>query len=183
MKGINELGNRYGKLLVVSRALVKNRKAYWTCKCDCGNIHIVRADRLRSGMADNCGCESYNKRLDSRGLKQNDSAFNNYMSTYVSNSKRKNIEFLLTKKQFKELTSSPCHYCGNPPSKYYIKRSGRGEYLCNGIDRIDSTKGYTYENSLPCCQDCNYTKSSATYAYFLSKIELIYSNLIMRVET
>lgn len=53
---INESGNRYTRLLVIKFAYTKNGKAYWHCKCDCGNEVDVTADSLRRGNTKSCGC-------------------------------------------------------------------------------------------------------------------------------
>ena len=36
----------------------------------------------------------------------------------------------------------------------------------SGIDRIDSLKDYTIENTVPCCKICNYAKSNLTLKQF-----------------
>ena len=48
---IDLIGQRFGKLLVVGRAVVKhkNRGSHWICRCDCGNSRIARADILKRG--------------------------------------------------------------------------------------------------------------------------------------
>lgn len=51
----DETGNRYGKLTVLSYETT-NDKAFWKCRCDCGNITIVAGDKLRSGRTTSCGC-------------------------------------------------------------------------------------------------------------------------------
>ena len=53
----NEVGNRYGKLVVVER--VENDKhdfARWLCKCDCGGSHIALGISLRSKKAEGRSC-------------------------------------------------------------------------------------------------------------------------------
>ena len=52
----NEVGNRYGKLLVKDLAYTKNSHAYWLCDCDCGKTTIVRGSALRQGSTLSCGC-------------------------------------------------------------------------------------------------------------------------------
>lgn len=54
---INEIGNRYGFLTVISRAETPKGKktAYWNCLCDCGNSTIVEGTKLRSGHTRSCG--------------------------------------------------------------------------------------------------------------------------------
>jgi hypothetical protein len=56
---VNEIGNRYGKLVVVAKdeelSIVKHR-AHWVCKCDCGNFKTVSSKCLRDGKTKSCGC-------------------------------------------------------------------------------------------------------------------------------
>lgn len=54
------IGSRFGKLTVLSKDYIKNRKQYWKCKCDCGNIVSVPTGSLRSGNTKSCGCSHYN---------------------------------------------------------------------------------------------------------------------------
>lgn len=55
-KVINEIGNKYGKLLVIDRDKTKKGKAYWICRCDCGNIVSACGSSLRRGKKKSCGC-------------------------------------------------------------------------------------------------------------------------------
>ena len=43
------------------------------------------------------------------------------------------------------------------------------EYPASGLDRVDATKGYTLENTVPCCVLCNFTKSDLSVQVFLDK--------------
>ena len=56
---VNEIGNRYGKLVVIAKdeelSIAKHR-AYWICKCDCGNFKTVSSKCLRDGKTKSCGC-------------------------------------------------------------------------------------------------------------------------------
>lgn len=66
-------------------------------------------------------------------------------SKYKCSAKTRNLSFLLSKIQFKRLTSQNCHYCGLEPlqvSSHRYKNYARGYYLYNGIDRKDSNMGY-----------------------------------------
>lgn len=54
---IDETGKRYTRLVVLEKdQTTKKRKVYWRCQCDCGNLTTVRADKLRSGHTQSCGC-------------------------------------------------------------------------------------------------------------------------------
>lgn len=53
---INELGNRYGHLLVIEEAGRKDGKVEWLCRCDCGNLKITTGKSLRADLVQSCGC-------------------------------------------------------------------------------------------------------------------------------
>ena len=54
---INLLGQRFGKLTVISKAgISKHGSVNWLCKCDCGNETIVNSNNLRRGHTLSCGC-------------------------------------------------------------------------------------------------------------------------------
>lgn len=53
---IDEVGHRYGKLVVIERATNKGGYASWLCKCACGNETIVSGSFLRRGDTKSCGC-------------------------------------------------------------------------------------------------------------------------------
>ena len=65
----------------------------------------------------------------------------------------------LTLEEFASLMSKSCVYCGE------------GGNL--GIDRIENSKGYTKENSAPCCKMCNYMKKNYTLQDFLAHVKKI----------
>lgn len=53
-------GQRFGKLVVLSRALVhRSRSALWRCQCDCGAVKTVPGHNLRRGAVKTCntGCK------------------------------------------------------------------------------------------------------------------------------
>lgn len=52
----NEVGNKHGRLLVVSRAARLDGRAYWNCLCDCGTECVVWGNALRNGRRKSCGC-------------------------------------------------------------------------------------------------------------------------------
>lgn len=54
-------GRRCGRLVVIKRAPKAaqkswSRKAWWTCKCDCGAIINAEGNKLRRGDTQSCGC-------------------------------------------------------------------------------------------------------------------------------
>lgn len=55
--GDGMVGRRFGGLVVLYRSDVQKSGAYWTCRCDCGNLHVARATALRHGHTTSCGCK------------------------------------------------------------------------------------------------------------------------------
>lgn len=55
-KKIEMVGKRFGRLLVIGEAPHRNGRAYWHCKCDCGNEVDVMGKSLRRGDTKSCGC-------------------------------------------------------------------------------------------------------------------------------
>ena len=51
------IGKEFGRLVVLEQHPEK-KKGYiqWICKCQCGNIIVVRSDLLKSGGVRSCGC-------------------------------------------------------------------------------------------------------------------------------
>lgn len=101
---------------------------------------------------------------------------------YQHNAKKNDREFLLTADQFKTLTSSNCHYCGQEPNKECFNKNikhllgrERSKYVYNGIDRKDSDRGYVLDNCLPCCAKCNVSKMDTPYDDFILYLDRISS--------
>jgi hypothetical protein len=49
-------GQRYGRLVAISRAPNRGRRTYWLFKCDCGNEKEIGIESVRSGSVESCKC-------------------------------------------------------------------------------------------------------------------------------
>jgi hypothetical protein len=78
-----------------------------------------------------------------------------------------------------DLIKSDCHYCGEPPSNKmnYIQKYFSYQFHYNGLDRINSKKGYIIGNVVPCCKKCNLAKSDLSYTDFINHISKIYKHI------
>lgn len=56
MKKLTLVGQKFGRLIVVSDAGSKNGRTYSNCRCDCGNMVVVSNKNLRNGHTRSCGC-------------------------------------------------------------------------------------------------------------------------------
>lgn len=89
-----------------------------------------------------------------------------YLSLYAHYRKQateRGYPFELTEDQFCSLVTRECHYCGRLPYTHADFKSI--DWI--GLDRADNTKGYTLENSRPCCGTCNMVKGSMSEQQFM----------------
>ncbi len=146
---------RFGKLVAMVRLPVrdKHKHSLWSCRCDCGTITTVTIGDLTTKNTESCGCGKYPpKKMRS---------MTRVFHSYKSNARYKRLEFDLTLSDFEKITQCNCHYCGALPSNIAnnpIYKSVDSEYVYNGIDRVDNTKGYTLDSCVPCCHTCNWAK-------------------------
>lgn len=92
-----------------------------------------------------------------------DSKLSPKYKSYLMRSNRKGIDMDLTEEEFKNIILLDCYYCGTSDNI--------------GVDRIDSSKGYTIDNSRPCCPQCNMMKYIHTEEIFISHIRKIIKHM------
>ena len=162
-------------------------KYMYLCKCDCGKdtfvsrFHLKQKDSASATWS--CGCyqkkrslEGFNKQ---RGVARpqmqkpnGESILNIQLALYKKGAKERKLDFNLSKEEFRALVALNCTYCGEPPRLLKKKDCLTTRYM-NGIDRVDSSLGYTLENCVPCCKTCNYMKldmSRSDFIFHLKKV-------------
>jgi aldehyde:ferredoxin oxidoreductase len=103
----------------------------------------------------------------------------NYVfKNYKTSAKKRNLSFKLLKEDFSRLTKLNCHYCNLTPSTIMKgqdkSRKMNGDYIYNGLDRINSNKGYELDNVVTCCKHCNRLKSDlVSYEEFIEFIKIL----------
>ena len=148
-KFVDLTGQRFGKLLVlgIAEPIINpsgQKTACWKCKCDCGNVKIIRGTSLKSGRSTSCGC-AFSEIMRKRKTTHGKSKGRLYHTYYGMKSR-----------------------CNNQNDKSYANYGGRGIKVCeewendfevfykwaleNGynedlsIDRINNDFGYSPEN-------------------------------------
>jgi hypothetical protein len=154
-------GLKFNSWTVLKRIEKENPKDWngnkYLCRCDCGNEKELLGGSVVSGASKTCGCWQI-KDAKTTALQS--------LFTHSKNqAKRRKIDFCLTKELFAKLTESNCAYCGDFPSqqfnvKYSKILNEERIFLYSGIDRVESSKGYTKDNVVPCCRKCNVGKHS-----------------------
>ncbi len=159
------VGQRFGKLLVVECIGLKSRKTgyNWLCECDCGGKVNVAGTRLLTGNKTSCDCEK-NK------LPGNTAFENNRLTTYRASAEQRGLDFPLSREIFVRLLYHDCYYCGAPPNIHYAphgRKNREGLLPLNGVDRLDSSLGYTADNCVSCCTLCNRMKMKLGHNEFI----------------
>lgn len=77
---------------------------------------------------------------------------------YKNRAEKDGIPFDLSPAQVDSFRNGDCAYCTRPTTATNV----------NGIDRIDSNGGYTFDNVCTACGECNYMKGSMSQDEFLA---------------
>lgn len=178
-------GNTYGKWTVLE---VFKDGRYWMCKsvCVCNKIKIHRMNVLTGGKSKSCkSCRdrsSWDRKIPKPLTDEN--AFTKVYGSYRNKATRKKLPFSLSREITKYLMLKNCFYCDEKPSNVTPAPPDRKGlvFTYNGLDRLDSNKGYDINNVLPCCKYCNRMKSDLTFDEFIQRIMKISKRWDSRIE-
>jgi hypothetical protein len=162
--GSKLIGRRYGRLVITGATRVRvtsggNRLACLVAKCDCGlciELPLTALQKTRS-----CGC--YRRELSSAlalsriRLPRGEAGKRAAYASYRARAEQRGLEFSLTLGDFTDIALRDCHYCGAAPSNS-CETGTDGEFVYSGVDRMDSSRGYSKDNCVPACKDCNVAK-------------------------
>ena len=109
-----------------------------------------------------CGCVRTEHKKSTAGLE----AFNRVFKGYKSSAKDRGYEFQLTEEKAKILFADNCFYCGSSPSNTSKRKNGNGDFIYNGLDRVDNSLGYVENNVVTSCKVCNFAKRTQTLDEF-----------------
>lgn len=176
-------GDKFNKLTAVSYCNGK-----WTCRCDCGKTTIpILTHRLVANKVLSCGCardlaakENVKKCIKLCKDPRMASARRRWKGYYDGD------EFTITFEDWLELTQKNCHYCNGEPRNIinaFSKKDGaaaesikNGDYIHNGIDRIDSLGKHSIDNVVTCCIICNRAKLNRPVQDFLNHLKNLRSS-------
>jgi hypothetical protein len=157
-------GRTYPSGVVIVRELQREntKRRSFECKCPCGRL-------FKSGLANltrqkSCGC--------ARKLEDGVAAFRHVYNGYARSASDRGHEWCISIDEFRAITQMNCTYCGVKPStlgglKNDRKVPSTGLYVYNGLDRVDTSAGYTMQNIVPCCWFCNRAKNSMSSAEWI----------------
>lgn len=83
---------------------------------------------------------------------------------YKGNAKKRDLTFNLPLTEFAEFWQKPCTYCGS-------------EIETVGLDRIDSSQGYSKDNIVSCCSVCNEMKMARTRQEWVDHMKKVLTHM------
>jgi hypothetical protein len=181
-------------LTFVRPTTLKARYVIWEVQCDCGKVFLDSPTRIMDRPSKpgkkSCGCM---REAAYKAAAQKTRRYDPVISSARMRWKRSYPDAKW--ETYYSLSRQYCHYCGSPPrltwnksDSYKSNPSGRrkrfsavqienGNFTHNGLDRIDSSKGHTDDNCVPCCYICNSMKSDMPYEEFRNHIKQVYAHL------
>jgi hypothetical protein len=171
-------GKRFTKLVVIKETgRSPAGHVLWECKCDCGKTVEVEGYRLNRKNVQSCGCLLL---VGPPRLQTEERGINTVYCRYKGRGIKVFGSFELDKEHFSSMIKEECFYCGAYPGEraiFHRKKTHEPlQFAYNGIDRVDSSLGYTKENTVPCCQVCNTMKMALSQEKFYSQIKRIYEH-------
>lgn len=146
-------GDRFTRATVIALVMRKGRTAA-ECQCDCGNLYSTRPANLLNGISHGCRSCALKGKAGRYFMESIERALRRKEREYQSGAARRGHEWRIDRTLFRNLLAQPCNYCGLIPA--------------SGIDRRDNGEGYTFENSVACCKQCNIAKMAQSEAAFLA---------------
>lgn len=183
----HKIGDLFGGLEIreIIPATKTGNHVRLNCLCHyCNNHTIINGGLIHKFRS--CGCQQRNSNTwkNKTGAKnkphqlpKGKAARNLVEYGYIRGAKKRNIEYNLTTEEFDNIIQGSCYYCGDKLTNCK-KGTGKtsGDFQYTGIDRIDSSLGYTKNNCVSCCWKCNSMKNNSTIVDFLTHIRKIYQH-------
>jgi hypothetical protein len=171
----------FGRLVVLREVPTGSKKNHrYLCRCACGRTSTMCGSGLcsKAEPTRSCGCLQRISAMRSPGQ----AAWRSIYLRYKHRARGKGRDFMITQGEMEQMMSLPCAYCGAAPADYnpYRRKDGtlmpgrteeaavRATIKVNGLDRRNSEIGYTVDNCVPCCAQCNYMKLDWTAEEFIA---------------
>lgn len=181
---VEMVGEIYNSWSVIRYVETVNKIAKYECECiECLNVYIVDGRNIRSGLSKRCtNCGLRKSNANKIGKSKTKKTIKELAEHYLLkakkwDAKRRKQFWNLSLEQFKSLIYQACYYCNQAPNttvnptKGHSLASARATdcfITYNGIDRVDSAKGYLPDNVVTCCEWCNKAKLDRSSEDFLN---------------
>lgn len=185
------IGRVFGELTIIAEA-PRNPKCpanrQWSCRCSCGKIKVFSTSQVAHSKSGTCGHggKGVNKAnrdiVKELGIALDEATYIiSFYGIYRVTAQKAGRTFELSLGQFFKLIKQDCSYCGIAPTKRVWSTRSLSA-LVNGVDRIDSEKGYTLDNTTTACAQCNIAKSDYTTTEFKAWLQRIVDHAARKVD-
>lgn len=164
----NNIGERYGSLVVIDIDGKKNTSGtlYRKCLCDCGKEKYVTLGNLKSGNVSSCGCLKMRQGKDHPLWRGHGGISKRYWSRTKRNAANRNIEFAITIEEMWQqwlMQEGKCKLTG----EQLLLHTCKGNNTTASLDRIDSSRGYTKNNIQWVHKDIQKMKTDFNNEFFI----------------
>jgi hypothetical protein len=173
-------GRVFGEWSVIELVVVGDNEVKWLCRCSCGKDGLVKGTALTNGRSKSCGCKRNEGNRERNRLSPGQASAHSVYLGYTSRASREGIEFKLDEPYLLKLTSQDCYYCGNKPNQVRKSRCNTGDYIYNGIDRLNPELGYIEGNVVASCFTCNKAKLARSKDEFRDWIDRVYEHIHLK---
>lgn len=176
-----EIGTKCGLVTLTHQERVfkegRSKGMWWVGVCVCGSsVGPYTAAHWKKKIRACKKCGYGNRRANRISGTHNASA--SVFRNYKASAGRRGISFELTFEQFLEEATKPCFYCNRSDTSYFNPTQDWEEkFTYTGLDRVDSSMGYSFNNIVPCCKVCNMAKSSMPLLEFYDWICALSNNI------
>ena len=168
----NILGLKSGKLVVIKFDKIQDNRAYWICKCECGNITRLNTNAIKSGHTKSCGCNLNSGKTNCQWKGVGEMS-GGYWCGIVKRAKKSNLELNITKEYIWNLFLKQDKKCAlSGLDLRFATKQGINDGTAS-LDRIDSSRGYVENNVQWLHKDVNYMKQDFSDDYFINTCKLI----------
>jgi hypothetical protein len=173
---------------------ITGKVLHYKARClECGDIYSVRGVNIRHGTSKRCvkcGCgHGHSKQKGQIRTKRTplESALYYTFLKLRRDSRKRKLEWSLTEEQVYDLILKKCAYCNLEPKLITTplkhqglsqRRTSEATLVRNGIDRVDSSKGYVVGNVVPCCSPCNSAKMDMSLDDFKAWARVLATHLL-----
>lgn len=171
---IDMTGQVYGALSVIERAPSQYKTSYWKCRCECGTVKSIQRTALINGKTLSCGCKVNPPGESSYQWSGHREISGSYWSRLKKGALNRNLDFNITIEQaweVFEIQERKCRLSGRP--LWFGKTYREAATTTASLDRIDSTKPYTYDNIQWIHKDINVMKMAFGESYFIDTCKQI----------
>lgn len=172
------VGQRVGKLEVLSLVSFTVATSRWACRCECGQECVRTRAALKSSTPPSCdscrvpeevaAAQSYQEDRERLG---DEEPLLPVMRRYMYSAQARGLPFTLGTERFLRLVKGACFYCGESDSN--VHRAAGSDWAYNGIDRWMNSLGYEDGNVVSCCKTCNMSKGTMSGEEYIAHCQRV----------